>query len=104
MKKNFYPWARELGYPLPQIRIGISSGEVLIGNMGGEGEFQFSPIGLKVNSALILCDRARNYDPPILIDKTTKSVIKDFEIDEDIQIPVVNGKTMPANHLIQKLS
>jgi hypothetical protein len=72
--------------------------------MGGEGEFQFSPIGLKVNSALILCDRARNYDPPILIDKTTKSVIKDFEIDEDIQIPVVNGKTMPANHLIQKLS
>jgi adenylate cyclase len=102
IEEIFYPWAREMDFPSPQVRIGISSGEVLIANMGREGVFQFSPIGIGVNSAIVLCDRARNYNPPILIDNPTKFVITDFEIEEEINIPIVDGKTMPANHLIQK--
>jgi len=104
MKDIFFPWAKEKRFPTPQVRIGISTGEMLIGNTGAKGIYQSSLLGTEVNTATTLCDIARDFDPAILIDENTQDLLEGFECCENIS-NIGSGETSTKSyHLISRLA
>lgn len=88
-------WQANHGLPL-EIRIGINSGEVIVGNMGSQKHLDYTVIGANVNLAqrlesrappggiLISASVAANLQPNVLLQATGKIQIKGFE--EEVEV------------------
>jgi adenylate cyclase len=80
------------GKPL-QIRIGINSGRMLVGNIGSELRLNYTVIGDTVNVASRLETANKQYGTQILIGTETKRLIGDAFLTREIDSIAVYGRT-----------
>lgn len=81
--------------PLIDFRCGLSSGEVIVGNMGSTTRFDYTVMGDVVNLGSRLEGANKKYDTRIMVSEATAEIVKNqFEMRELDVIKVV-GKTQP---------
>jgi adenylate cyclase len=80
------------GQPL-QIRIGINSGRMLVGNIGSELRLNYTVIGDAVNVASRLESANKHYGTRILVGAETRSLIEGRMVTREIDQIAVYGKT-----------
>ena len=79
-----------------QNRIGISSGEMVTGNMGSEARMNYTMMGDNVNTAARLESSAKQYGVYIQIADSTYQAVKEKVVVRDLDNVVVMGKNEPV--------
>lgn len=79
-----------------QTRIGINSGPLVAGNIGGEKRMDYTAIGDTVNTASRLEGVNKLYKTNIIISQTTYEQVKEHFICRELDSLMVKGKTKPT--------
>lgn len=79
-----------------KVRIGINSGEMIVGNMGGKKKFDYTVMGDSVNLAARLEATNKTYGTDIIISENVYDKIKDRVIARELDLILVKGKTVPV--------
>ncbi|MBN2306735.1 adenylate/guanylate cyclase domain-containing protein [Candidatus Peregrinibacteria bacterium] len=88
-------WAKT-GLPEIHIRIGLNTGEAVVGNMGSENRFDYTAMGDNVNLASRLESINKQYGTRILISESTYEAVRDHMICREIDQIRVKGKHEPV--------
>jgi adenylate cyclase len=91
----FAKWSH-LGIPVMKTRMGLNSGEVVVGNVGYRDRLSYTALGDNVNVAARLEALNKVYDSTIIISETTYSAAKHAVIARPIDSVVVKGKSSGA--------
>ena len=83
---------RDQGKPELWTRIGISSGELVIGNMGSEERLNYTVIGNPVNLASRLESLNKVYGTKIIISQKTKELVSDVFVVRPLDLVAVKGQ------------
>jgi len=89
MREN---WQHQ-GKPLLNVRIGINTGDMIVGNMGGMGRFDYTVIGDSVNLGARLEGANKQYKTNILISENTYKKVAGSVFARELDLLVVSGKT-----------
>jgi adenylate cyclase len=84
--EKFYAWAKDKGYPCPKIRIGISTGPAVIGNLGSKTRFNYTVLGACVTIAQALEEEAKKVDSGILVDENTRNLTTRLLFGDKIEV------------------
>lgn len=85
----------DAGKPKVEIRIGLSSGDMVVGNMGGTERFDYTVMGDTVNLGSRLEGANKEYRTDIMISDKTYQHVKEQVIARKLDLLVVKGKTEP---------
>lgn len=97
------------GVPPIRIRIGINTGEMIVGNMGGlvagKRTFNYTVIGDNVNIASRLEGANKVYHTGIIVSQATYDLVKDKILGRELDLIAVKGRSEPLRtfELIQLL-
>ena len=87
-------WAK-LNMPELQARIGINTGEVIVGNMGSRDVFDYTVMGDHVNLGSRLEGANKLYGTRIMISEYTYALVKDDFLTRPLDFIRVKGKKKP---------
>ena len=87
-------WRSE-GKPNVYVRIGLNTGEMVVGNMGGIGKFDYTVIGDSVNLGSRLEGANKQYGTYIMASERTQELVKEVFTFRELDLLIVKGKTKP---------
>jgi adenylate cyclase len=87
-------WKDKLHFEI-RTRIGINTGEAIVGNMGSNKKFDFTVMGDNVNIAARLEAINKFYGTEIIVSESTLDDSKDKYIFRELDFLVVKGKSKP---------
>jgi adenylate cyclase len=87
-------WKNE-GKPELYARIGINTGEMVVGNMGGTGKYDYTVIGDGVNIASRLEGANKVYRTGIMVSESTYSLVKHRIVGRELDLIAVKGRSEP---------
>jgi len=90
-------FSEENGLPVIRIRIGVHTGEALVGNIGTNERFSYTALGDSVNLCARLELLNKSYGTRILVSETTYRAAKDHFEFRHIDRVTVTGRTGPNN-------
>lgn len=90
--KELRPEWKKQGAPEIHVRIGIATGEVIVGNIGSETSRSYTSIGDKVNYSSRLEGVNKHYKTQIIIDQQTAKKIHGFVLRELDTVRVIGRK------------
>lgn len=88
-------WTKE-GKPPLSVRMGINTGIMIVGNMGGKDRFDYTVIGDSVNLASRLEGANKQYKSNIMISEFTYVLVKDKVVVRELDLIQVKGKNEPV--------
>jgi adenylate cyclase len=88
-------WTKE-GKPALTVRMGINTGTMIVGNMGGKDRFDYTVIGDSVNLASRLEGANKQYKSNIMISEFTYVQVKDKVIVRELDLIQVKGRNEPV--------
>ena len=97
-------WQQQ-GKPRIRIRVGINTGEMVVGNLGGTGKFDYTVIGDSVNLASRLEGANKEYGTGIMVSHRTYELVKDRILGRQLDRIAVKGRSEPVTtyELLQPL-
>lgn len=81
--------------PLLSMRVGINTGEMVVGNMGGSGKFDYTVIGDSVNLASRLEGANKLYKSHTLVSQRTYDLVKHAIVGRELDLISVKGRSEP---------
>jgi adenylate cyclase len=87
---------RESGSPALHVRIGINTGEMVVGNMGGASKFDYTVVGDSVNLASRLEGINRTYRTGILVSGRTYDLVRGTILGRELDMIAVKGRREPV--------
>jgi adenylate cyclase len=87
---------QKIDRPLLSVRIGINSGEMIVGNMGSETRFDYTVVGDAVNLSSRLETANRVYNTGIIIGEQTYDIIHENFVTRPLDLLRVKGKNKPV--------
>ncbi len=88
----FNEWLETQSLEPIDFRVGIGSGEVMVGNIGSEDRFNYTVLGDTVNLASRLEAISKEYGTHIIVSETTYTMTKEIFLFRKLDLITVKGK------------
>lgn len=88
-------WKKE-GKPAMEVRCGVNTGIMIVGNMGGKDRFDYTVIGDSVNLASRLEGANKQYGSKVMISDMTYKHVKGKVVVRELDLIQVKGKNEPV--------
>lgn len=94
--QNFAKEKKEQGLDLGRTRIGVNTGNVIIGNIGGKNQLDYRALGDAINTAARLESVNKQLGTRVCVSETTVAQCPDF-VGRPIGSLLLKGKTKPVD-------